>query len=318
MDLPRIIFVDGLPGSGKSTTAQRLSLHLRRQGYRARWIFEHEEPHPLFSDERVRALREQSSEADHTLFETALAGYRELARIARNPTADIVLIDGSLFQAAAGTQFLLDKSPAEIDAFFDQTITALAPHSIALIYLQAEDEEAALQRTASDRGDWFPQFVISHLAATPLGQKLEVNSWPDALAVLQQHSRQSQRLFNRFPGRKLQVDPTSGDWGNINDEITQFLGLTPMLEPPTETDLSLLEGRYQAEGGDDIWEFRSLSGELHLVGPPSSRLWSRPEGGFEISGMAVELTFELSDEGPARYLNCAPRLKQLPLRWNRI
>ena len=98
MDLPRIIFVDGLPGSGKSTTAQRLSLHLRRQGYRARWVFEHEEPHPVFSDERVRALREQSPEADYTLFETASAGYRELARIAREPNADIMLIDGSLFK----------------------------------------------------------------------------------------------------------------------------------------------------------------------------------------------------------------------------
>lgn len=318
MDLPRIIFVDGLPGSGKSTTAQRLSLHLRRQGYRARWVFEHEEPHPVFSDERVRALREQSPEADYTLFETASAGYRELARIAREPNADIMLIDGSLFQAAAGTQFLLGQSPSEIDDFFDQTISALAPHSIGLIYLQADDAETALNHTAAERGDWFPQFVISHLAATPLGQQLGVNTWPNALSILQKHSQQCQHLFDRFPGQKLQVDPSDGEWESINGKITRFLGLPPLSEPSTDTDLTLLEGLYQAEGSEDTWEFRSSSGELYLVGPPSSRLWSRPEGGFEISGMAVELTFESSGAGPARHLNCAPRLNQLPLRWNRV
>jgi hypothetical protein len=44
----KLILVDGLPGSGKSTTAQWLELQLRRNGFAAHWIHEANVPHPLW------------------------------------------------------------------------------------------------------------------------------------------------------------------------------------------------------------------------------------------------------------------------------
>src|SRR5687767_5330975 len=43
-----LVLVEGLPGCGKSTTAQFLARQLRRAGYRARWHYEEETPHPVF------------------------------------------------------------------------------------------------------------------------------------------------------------------------------------------------------------------------------------------------------------------------------
>ena len=37
----RLILVDGLPGAGKSATAQRLWLHLLANDHRAHWFHEH-------------------------------------------------------------------------------------------------------------------------------------------------------------------------------------------------------------------------------------------------------------------------------------
>src|SRR5690606_30063486 len=42
----RIIFVEGIPGSGKSTVAQKLSFHLQSCGYKSRWHHENDRNHP--------------------------------------------------------------------------------------------------------------------------------------------------------------------------------------------------------------------------------------------------------------------------------
>jgi adenylate kinase family enzyme len=42
----KLIILDGLPGSGKSTTAQWLELQLQRNGFDAQWYWEGDVPHP--------------------------------------------------------------------------------------------------------------------------------------------------------------------------------------------------------------------------------------------------------------------------------
>lgn len=318
MTLPRVIFVDGLPGSGKSTTAQRLSLHLRRQGHAARWIFEHELDHPIFNESVVRAVRENQPDADSALFTHALEGYRRLADHLTASPAETIILEGSLFQAAVGTQILTEAPDAEIEAFFDHSLAALQPHQPALVYLRAADPAAALNQTAASRGDWFREFVVAHLTATPLGQRENIETWADAIRVLTQHRITCDRLAERFPGPTLIADPQVQSWAITNQQITAFLDLPPLAEPPPSPETAAYVGRYQAEGVNETWEFRLTSSGLELLGPPPARLWARPEGGFEIEGLAVEIRFEDVTDGRAQSISCAPRLAQLPLRWHRV
>lgn len=318
MTVPRIIFVDGLPGSGKSTTAQRLSLHLRRQGHAARWVFEHETPHPVFEESAMRALREQHPDADPGLFSQALDNYRKLAQHLVAHPEEIMVLEGALFQAAAGTQLLLERPDDAIDAFLAATLAALSPLVPTLIYLRPKDPATALEQTAQNRGEWFPQFVVAHLAATPRGQRMQVSTWTDARAVLSGHQQGYDRLFGRFAGPRLEADPQNTDWNTLNLEITQFLGLPPMQEPAGDPRWAQHVGRYRAEGSDDVWEFVLTENGLELKGPPSARLWARPEGGFEIEGLAVEITFVSTGPAPSTRVDCSTRLASLPLHWHRI
>ena len=44
----KLVVIDGLPGSGKTPTAQWLELQLRRNQVDARWLHEADIPHPLW------------------------------------------------------------------------------------------------------------------------------------------------------------------------------------------------------------------------------------------------------------------------------
>lgn len=44
---PALVFVEGLPGSGKSTTAQWIAHEMEVRGRPSRWIYEEEMPHPV-------------------------------------------------------------------------------------------------------------------------------------------------------------------------------------------------------------------------------------------------------------------------------
>ena len=50
---PRLALVEGLPGSGKSTTAQWLAHQAERQAQPVRWIHEGEWPHPVVGPEPI-------------------------------------------------------------------------------------------------------------------------------------------------------------------------------------------------------------------------------------------------------------------------
>lgn len=322
MTHPRLIFVEGLPGSGKSTTAQRLALHLRRHGVRARWIFEHEREHPLgLNESALRALREQSPSADPTLLDHALAACTALAT-----TTDTLVFDGALFQLTAATQLLLDQPVAAITRHFDATLAALAPAGPTLIHLRAADPVAALTATAQARGPWFVEFLVTHLAATPLGRRLGVSDPSGALEIMTRHHALGDELFARFPGPKLSLDPSAGDWGQHNTILATFLDLPPLTEPAPDPVAAVAAaaaaGTYRAPTGDSMTFVVTPRG-LGLDDPdrddaPPTPLWTRPEGGYEVAGLALEINFCSATSGQVTHLRCAPRLTDLPPVWQRV
>jgi thymidylate kinase len=59
-----LILVDGIPGAGKSTTAQLLCLHLEKLGYHVNWIFEQDPKHPIYLFHEILASRQAKLRTD--------------------------------------------------------------------------------------------------------------------------------------------------------------------------------------------------------------------------------------------------------------
>jgi hypothetical protein len=313
---PRLIFVDGLPGSGKSTTAQRLCFHWQRLGRPACWYFEHEQGHPLFDDEQVRLARVTGPTEPNRIFDRALAGCAALVERLRG-SDETVILESSLFQTTVGTQLLMDVPAAEIAAHFRRSLEILAPLVPALVRFRPAEAAAALRRTAEKRGAWFSEFLVAHLADTPRGRRTGLQDFEGALAFFGEYRAVCDGLFAQFPGPRLTVDNSAGDWPRHTQAITDFLGLPPLADPPPPADAAELTGRYRAETGDE-WHVAADARGLFLDDAAAARLWPQPAGGFAIEGLCVALAFERGASGRVVRVRCTGALPGLAPVWEKV
>ena len=59
--MTRLVFVEGLPGSGKTSTAKNLARSLRRKGLEATWFHELHPEHPVIP----RSVMKQATQGDY-------------------------------------------------------------------------------------------------------------------------------------------------------------------------------------------------------------------------------------------------------------
>ncbi len=314
--VPRFVFFDGLPGSGKTTTAQRIWLHLRRLGRPARWWFEHEVGHPIFDDDQVRVARAQGGVEPNAIFARAVDHYAALTAQLR-ASDETVLLESTLFQSAVGTQVLMDLPVAEIERHFVQAMAAVAPLRPALVYLRPPDVGAALRAIARKRGDWFPEFAVAHMANTPRGRRMGLKTYDDAITVFEEHRTICDRLLPRFPGERLTLDPSAGGWPRLMRDVTQFLGLPPMTEPAPAADLPDYTGRYRSPAGDELHVVSDERG-LFLESEGRPRLWPLPGGGFALEGVNIEIGFERDAAGRPCRARCIGALHDLAVEWAKL
>ena len=314
MTIRRLIMIDGIPGSGKSTTAQRLCLHMLSLGGRARWWFEHEERHPVFDDAQVRSVRAGAADAS-ALFSRALAGWAELA--SRDGAEGTVILESTLFQTTVGTQLLLDWPRGDIEAHFERTLELILPIAPALVHLRAADSDEALRAICAHRHPWFEKFLLEQMAATPRGRRQGAVTFEDVLAYFREVRAVSDELFSRFPGAKIAHDPANGG------KLGALRAITGLLDLPQMRDVLLAErpadytGRFRAEATGEEWEFEERGGEICFAGFSYGRLL--PYGGdrFAIEGVGADVVFE-RDGGVVSGLRCHGALPGLAPHWVKV
>ena len=316
MTLPSVIFVDGLPGYGKSTTAQRLWLQLEALGRPARWWYEHESGHPIFDDERVRSARAGDAAAASDLFTGALAGWDRVASAARNEPGTVIF-ESTLFQSTVGTQLLIGWPHERIEAHFQATMQSLAGIPMALVYLRPPSVASAIRSTCERRHPWFETFVLQHLGESPRGERQPVRSLEDVITFFEELRGLTDGLFERFPGPKISYVQAGADWKGQQAAVTGFLGL-PEAPEAAVASLTDFAGTFRLEGAEDHWQFAVDRGGLRFDGEHRGRLFPRGEDRFALEGSCAEILFDRGSAGEVRGLTCLGSLPGLPMRWNKL
>lgn len=293
----KLILVEGLPGSGKSTTAHLLTRQLRRQSYDARWYYEQQTPHPL----PYRAARGVSEFVRESLHD-----WQELARQAHEEEG-VTVLESSFFQHALLELLAHDADARTLDAYLSTRQEIIQQLEPKLIFLHREDVTGAANEVCRARGVGWHQHFVRVTTDNPYSQSRGLAG----LAGATEFVRRYQELCRVVLGRlelghltvELPVELPVTDREGAQAQMLDFLGVAHLQEPklPAAQGRKLC-GTYRNEPLGLGLTVRFEAGQLLA----DSAWWPEThftplllnEGTrFEVRGSPLELEFITQPEG---------------------
>ena len=306
---PALVLVEGMPGSGKSTTAQWLAGELERQGRPARWVHEGEVPHPVVDPPPV-FLRDWKE-----ILGRHFTGWSRFAAAVRAEET-VVVVEGAFLQRSVAAILRRNLDGEIIRTFVARIADIIRPLDPALVYFHARDPINAFRTICDKRGMAWTLQHIGGFDGSAWARTHGASGMAGVLDYWREHAALCDAAAADAGLRTVTVGPEVGDWPARRRHIAAFLGLT---DPPSADgggpDLARFVGSYRNERGREA-RLSIHDGVLAVDGLlwRRNRLVPRSPSIFEAESWPFRLTFEADPSGGvARFHLEGPDLPQTRL-----
>jgi len=224
----RFIFVEGIMGTGKSTTAWFLCDRLRQHGAAARFVLEgptiDEPEHPL----RVATELPHPNGAwlDVTVeefIERSLQKWRSFVRDA-SQSAVVTVCDGLLFHGNMTDLLLMNAEPAILQRYVTQVVQIIDDLNPVVIYFYHADIARALRKICDERGSAWEAYQVNWKVSSPYGAQRSLQGLDGLVRLYQDYRAVCDDIFAQLALPKLAI-LNEGDWASYYLEILAFLQL---------------------------------------------------------------------------------------------
>lgn len=157
--MPKTIHFEGLPGSGKSTASQQLTVILQNKKIDAAWWLEESATHPIMPKER-RALSRNGN-----FPEVCLNAWRSFLD---SQPKEVAVLDGYVLQNTVRFLFENLVNRDEITDYFYHW-QELAPDT-SITYLVVDEPSKHYEVVLAERGDDWAQKLFAWIERTPVGK----------------------------------------------------------------------------------------------------------------------------------------------------
>jgi len=225
-----MIFVDGLPGSGKSMTAQYLASEFERRGIPWRLIEERQTDHPL----NVGGdLHPSGSTTGARLFATYTIGSfveESLSRLKAFVketlhSGRVFILDSYPFQNSLRILLQMEADPTTLARYQSSVEDASAILDPVLIYLDPGDAQQAFHAIAEQRGPVWTDYAIAVITDCPYASSRRLQGLDGALAILRSYKLALDESVARFRFPRLVLSDCNLRWPKCHAKIREFLRL---------------------------------------------------------------------------------------------
>jgi hypothetical protein len=209
--------LEGLPGAGKSTMAERLCTLAKKAGYDAIWYLEESGDHPVHS----KSLKETRRDAG-LFVETCLDAWSQFVTKCRTDGV-VHILEGSAFQSTV--RFMMEDRLMAIDDYYRRYEEIVAPLNPRMVYLRSRNPLQHSAHTCGFRGKVWTEKVSGYLEKTKYSKYEGLTGlsgmhrfWADYAALCEKLVSVS-----KMPVKTIEIVP--GDWERHMSEAAEFFDL---------------------------------------------------------------------------------------------
>jgi len=293
----KLILVDGISGSGKSTIAHFIERHLQKNGIKVKWYHELEDGHPLHYDSGLDDL--YVADINDFLKKYPMQWAELAEKISKD---DIVYIIDSMFM-----QNILDpclKDDFDRDAIRDahqQICSAISGLNPVVIHFYQNDVECAVRKNWQSRGADWTEWNVEKDGNTNLSKNNNLTGELAAINLWQKVTDLSLELFNNLEFKKLLIENSAQDWDNYRQQIMTFLEVQQVKELLFDNSFSRFCGNFA--GGDEKFKIYIENDRLLLdAGWTGLKMLPIGNNAFQLEGWPEVFTFSADDKNDIQVL----------------
>jgi hypothetical protein len=212
----KLILIEGLPGSGKSTSTQYLGTVLQRSGIACDCFQEEDDPHPIpCLDFEIKGLPKKM-----------VPLWKKFAEQAEQEPK-VTIIESRLWQNSSLFMYMSENEVEDIVLFNQQVNQVLTRLSPVLIYLNQDKVEAALRRMAASRGEAWMQATLRETNQYQWFKSRGLHDFEGWVTFFKEWQTVAGRLYEDWPYRKIRILNPHDDWTRAYEEMRTFLQVDP-------------------------------------------------------------------------------------------
>jgi len=228
----RMIMVDGLPGSGKSTIAEYVTRELEQRGIPCRLLREREPDHPLnvggelHPSGRTTGVRMFAAYTVGSFVEESLARWNAFAAEVMG-SERVNILDSYPFQNSVRVLLQMDADSVTLATYQSRVAERAAGLAPVLIYLDPGEPERALREITGQRGPVWTDYAIDVVTDCPYASSRGLQGMDGAIAVLRSYKHLLDEAVARSPFPTLVLSACHRRWPDCHAKIRGFLGFEP-------------------------------------------------------------------------------------------